>query len=119
MVTHRWSRAVGALACLALILQISLADNEGYNVPVAYQKLSNGLKVILSPDHTAPTVVVAVYYNIGFRIEPKNRTGFAHLFEHMMFQGIGEFGEDGIHPARATQRWYSERINSIRFHKLL
>ena len=93
MVTHRWLRAVVALASLALIFQISLADNEGYNVPVQYQKLSNGLKVILSPDHTAPTVVVAVYYNIGFRIEPKNRTGFAHLFEHMMFQGSENLGK--------------------------
>ncbi len=93
MVTHRWLRVVGALASLALVLQISLADNEGYNVPVEYQKLSNGLKVILSPDHTAPTVVVAVYYNIGFRIEPKNRTGFAHLFEHMMFQGSENLGK--------------------------
>jgi zinc protease len=93
MIIHRWLRAIGAFACLALILQIGLADNEGYNVPVEYQKLGNGLKVILSPDHTAPTVVVAVYYNIGFRIEPKNRTGFAHLFEHMMFQGSENLGK--------------------------
>src|SRR5882672_5084039 len=66
------------------------ADKEkatGFSVPVEYYKLSNGLKVILSQDKTAPTVVVAMYYNIGFRIEPKDRTGFAHLFEHMMFQG--------------------------------
>jgi len=42
---------------------------------------------VLSPDSTTPTAVIAVYYNIGFRIEPKDRTGFAHLFEHMMFQG--------------------------------
>jgi zinc protease len=93
MDTHRWLRVILALACLALIFQIGLADNEGYNVPVNYQKLSNGLKVILSPDHTAPTVVVAIYYNIGFRIEPKNRTGFAHLFEHMMFQGSENLGK--------------------------
>ncbi len=58
-----------------------------FHVPVDYYKLPNGLKVALSEDHTAPTVVVAVYYNIGFRIEPKNRTGFAHLFEHLMFEG--------------------------------
>src|ERR687891_1351481 len=58
-----------------------------YQVPVDYYKLKNGLKVVLSEDHTAPTVTVAVYYNVGFRIEPKGRTGFAHLFEHMMFQG--------------------------------
>src|SRR5882762_8473238 len=58
-----------------------------FQVPVEYYKLKNGLKVVLSEDKTAPTVTVAVYYNIGFRIEPKDRTGFAHLFEHMMFQG--------------------------------
>ena len=62
-------------------------------VPVTYYKLPNGLKVVLSPDHTAPTIAVAVYYNIGFRIEPKNRTGFAHLFEHMMFQGSQNLGK--------------------------
>jgi zinc protease len=55
-------------------------------IAVEYYKLSNGLKVVLSPNKRAPFVTVAVYYNIGFRIEPKGRTGFAHLFEHMMFQ---------------------------------
>lgn len=64
-----------------------------FNVPVEYYKLDNGLKVILSQDKTAPTVIVATYYNIGFRIEPKNRTGFAHLFEHMMFQGSNNLGK--------------------------
>jgi zinc protease len=62
-------------------------------VPVTYYKLANGLKVVLSPDKTAPTIAVGVYYNIGFRIEPKNRTGFAHLFEHMMFQGSENLGK--------------------------
>ncbi|MTI24039.1 M16 family metallopeptidase, partial [Fulvivirga kasyanovii] len=61
--------------------------------PVEYYKLDNGLKVILSPDKTAPTAIVAVYYNIGFRIEPRDRTGFAHLFEHMMFQGSKNLGK--------------------------
>ena len=41
----------------------------------------------------AATVVVAVYYKIGFRVEPRNRTGFAHLFEHMMFQGSKNLGK--------------------------
>src|SRR5580704_13905144 len=58
-----------------------------FKVAVEYYKLPNGLRVVLSPDHTAPTICVGVYYHIGFRIEPKDRTGFAHLFEHMMFQG--------------------------------
>lgn len=64
-----------------------------FKVPVEYYKLDNGLKVILSQDKTSPTTIVAVYYNIGFRIEPKNRTGFAHLFEHMMFQGSKNLGK--------------------------
>ena len=57
------------------------------SIPVVYYKLPNGLKVVISEDHLAPVVTVAVYYNVGFRVEPKGRTGFAHLFEHMMFQG--------------------------------
>ena len=62
-------------------------------VPVEYFKLPNGLKVVLSRDTTTPTVAVAVYYKIGFRNEPKDRTGFAHLFEHMMFQGSANLGK--------------------------
>jgi predicted Zn-dependent peptidase len=64
-----------------------------FQVPVEYYKLPNGLRVSLSPDHTAPTVTVAVYYRIGFRVEPRDRTGFAHLFEHMMFQGSQNLGK--------------------------
>jgi zinc protease len=67
---------------------------SSFRVPVEYHKLDNGLKVVLSPDDSAPTVTVAVYYKIGFRIEPKNRTGFAHLFEHMMFQGSQNLGKN-------------------------
>lgn len=71
----------------------SPTDETSFKVPVDYYKLDNGLRVVLSEDHTSPTVVVAVYYNIGFRIEPKDRTGFAHLFEHMMFQGSENLGK--------------------------
>jgi zinc protease len=73
-----------------LILCLVLAANafaKSVTVPVAYYRLPNGLKVVISESHAAPTVTVAVYYGVGFRIEPKGRTGFAHLFEHMMFQG--------------------------------
>jgi predicted Zn-dependent peptidase len=73
--------------------QPTAATDAGFQVPVDYYKLDNSLKVILSRDTTSPTVVVAVYYNIGFRIEPKDRTGFAHLFEHMMFQGSQNLGK--------------------------
>jgi predicted Zn-dependent peptidase len=64
-----------------------------FTVGLSYHTLDNGLKVILSEDDTAPVVAVAVYYNIGFRIEPRDRTGFAHLFEHMMFQGSENLGK--------------------------
>jgi zinc protease len=64
-----------------------------FTVDYQYHTLDNGLKVILSQDHTSPIVTVAVYYNIGFRIEPRDRTGFAHLFEHMMFQGSENLGK--------------------------
>jgi len=56
------------------------------HVPVEYYRLANGLRVVLSRDASVPTVTVGVYYHIGFRIEPRDRTGFAHLFEHLMFQ---------------------------------
>ncbi len=49
--------------------------------------LPNGLRVVLNPDRAAPVVGIAVYYDVGFRSEPEGRTGFAHLFEHLMFQG--------------------------------
>lgn len=62
-------------------------------VPFTYYKLPNGLKVVLSLDRSAPIIAVGVYYQIGFRIEPRDRTGFAHLFEHMMFQGSQNLGK--------------------------
>jgi len=69
------------------------AESFEFQVPVEYYKLDNGLKVVLSPNEASPTVAVGVYYNIGFRIEPRDRTGFAHLFEHMMFQGSENLGK--------------------------
>ena len=56
-------------------------------IPIHSDTLKNGLRVVIAPDATAPVVTVGVYYKIGFRLEPQGRSGFAHLFEHMMFQG--------------------------------
>ena len=55
--------------------------------PIELYTLGNGLRVVLSEDHSVPVVSVAVYYDVGSRNEREGRTGFAHLFEHMMFQG--------------------------------
>ena len=55
--------------------------------PVERFTLHNGLRVVLTPDRSAPVIGVAVVYDVGIRSEPEGRTGFAHLFEHLMFQG--------------------------------
>jgi predicted Zn-dependent peptidase len=73
--------AIVAVACLPA------ARSQSFKVPWSQFQLDNGLRVVLSEDHTAPVVAVAVYYDVGSRNEVKGRTGFAHLFEHMMFQG--------------------------------
>jgi zinc protease len=66
---------------------------SGLHIEVESRKLTNGLRVVVSPERTAPLVTVGVYYNIGFRLEPHGRSGFAHLFEHMMFQGSENAGK--------------------------
>jgi zinc protease len=55
--------------------------------PVEHFRLDNGLRVVLAPDRSVPVVAVSVFYDVGMRNEPEGRTGFAHLFEHLMFQG--------------------------------
>lgn len=62
-------------------------------VDVVYRKLENGLKVVLAPDPSVPTATIGVYYGVGWRVEPKDRTGYAHLFEHLMFQGSANLGK--------------------------
>ena len=92
--------AARVFAVFAAIVLLSTAPAHAgpssaaeFKVPVEYFKLPNGLRVVLSPDHTSPTICVGVYYRIGFRVEPRDRTGFAHLFEHMMFQGSENLGK--------------------------
>lgn len=71
----------------------SVGSTTALQVPIEYDTLPNGLRVVLSRDTTAPTAGVGVYYHVGFRNEPRNRTGFAHLFEHLMFQGSANLGK--------------------------
>ncbi|QGF24429.1 M16 family metallopeptidase [Raineyella fluvialis] len=66
--------------------------------PVHERRLDNGLRVVVNPDHSTPTVAVNLWYNVGSRHELRHRTGFAHLFEHLMFQGSGHV-ESGQHIA--------------------
>ncbi|MCJ2188993.1 M16 family metallopeptidase [Novosphingobium beihaiensis] len=85
--------AIPAQAAFAADPAAKSAPAAAVHVPVEYHKLANGLKVVISPDHSVPTTTIGVYYGIGFRVEPKDRTGFAHLFEHMMFQGSQNLGK--------------------------
>src|SRR5207253_6455826 len=57
------------------------------SLPHSIFKLKNGLTVIVHEDHKAPVVAVSVWYNVGSKDEPAGKTGFAHLFEHLMFNG--------------------------------
>ncbi len=63
------------------------ARAQAWKAPTTMKKLANGLTVVVSEDHSAPTFGLCISYGIGFRLEPEGRTGFAHLFEHMMFEG--------------------------------
>ncbi|MES2262356.1 MAG: pitrilysin family protein [Pseudomonadota bacterium] len=75
------------MAGYALSLSALAAAGDRWDLPVSVKKLDNGLTVIVTEDHSSPTVGVSVVYHVGMRLEPSNRTGFAHLFEHLMFQG--------------------------------
>jgi zinc protease len=94
-------RAFGRAFAPVLALAASIAATAaaaGPSIRFTDIKLKNGLRVIMSEDHTAPTVSVAVTYNVGSADEKPRRTGFAHLFEHMMFKGSENVGP-GEHPA--------------------
>jgi predicted Zn-dependent peptidase len=67
------------------------------------ERLASGLRVVLNLDRSVPTVGIAVYYDVGSRNEVRGRSGFAHLFEHMMFQGSANVGK-GEHFVIITQR---------------
>jgi predicted Zn-dependent peptidase len=84
-------RAILAVAG-ALALAASLSAITPPSVKFTDTKLKNGLRLIVAEDHVAPVFSIAVVYNVGSRDERQGRTGFAHLFEHMMFKGSENVG---------------------------
>ncbi|HZT32946.1 MAG TPA: pitrilysin family protein [Bryobacteraceae bacterium] len=76
-----------SLLLLLLAAGAVLAPAADFTIPIEKFKLPNGMRVILSRDNAVPVVTVYVIYGVGARSEEKGRTGFAHLFEHMMFEG--------------------------------
>jgi predicted Zn-dependent peptidase len=87
------AKAAPAKAAPAKAAAKAPAVPKPITIPFTQYKLKNGLRVILSEDHTAPTYSIDVCYNVGSRDERPGRTGFAHLFEHMMYQGSENVGK--------------------------
>jgi zinc protease len=108
--TRRSSRR-RPLACLALIWALALSvvagcapsaspDRQWPQIDLSFEKytLDNGLEVILREDDRVPVAAVNLWYHVGPANEVAGRTGFAHLFEHMMFQGSGHTDPDSYFP---------------------
>jgi zinc protease len=70
-----------------------VTNGTGYPWPIESTRLDNGLRVIVSPDPATPVVAVNLWYDVGSRHEPVGQTGFAHLFEHLMFEGSAHAGK--------------------------
>jgi len=86
------SPSIRRLASAGVVVALGLAAAPLPKIQFTDTKLKNGLRVIISEDHSAPVFTLAVTYNAGSRDERKGRTGFAHLFEHMMFKGSENVG---------------------------
>src|SRR5215470_623063 len=84
------------LLLLVVLSAAMVALAADIKVPFEKYKLKNGMRVILSQDNSTPVVAVYMLYNVGSRSEEKGRTGFAHLFEHMMFEGSAN-APKGVH----------------------
>src|SRR3954465_9204844 len=85
-------------ACVVwLLTAVAIAAAPIPKIQFTDTRLKNGLRLIVSEDHAAPMFSIVVNYNVGSRDERKGRTGFAHLFEHMMFKGSENVGP-GEHP---------------------
>ena len=84
---------LGAIALTGALRKAAAVDVKIPPLEITDTRLDNGLRVLIVPDHTAPVYAICVAYNVGSRDERPGRTGFAHLFEHMMFQGSENVGK--------------------------
>jgi len=89
---RRFSRFLPSLFILAFAVGLQAQTARNVRVDFKETTLKNGLRVITVEDHSAPVIAVSVTYNVGSRNERQGRTGFAHLFEHMMFKGSENVG---------------------------
>ena len=85
---------VRCLAAIGVVVALGVAAAPIQKIRFTDTKLKNGLRVLVAEDHAAPVFSIVVNYNVGSRDERKGRTGFAHLFEHMMFKGSENVGQN-------------------------
>jgi zinc protease len=91
-----------SLSLILILLIVTLFSckpqnkETGFSIPIEKYSLANGLTVVLHEDHSDPIASVAIYYHVGSSREVEGKTGFAHLFEHMMFQKSENVGEDQL-----------------------
>ena len=95
--TKRLKVSVGVLAVSSTLVSSAFAKND---INIDYEKFTtdNGLTVIVHEDRKAPVVAVAVWYKVGSKDEPEGKSGFAHLFEHLMFNGTENYDDEWFGP---------------------
>ena len=84
------------------------------NIPFTRHALDNGLSVIVHEDHNCPIVAVNVWYHVGSKNEVPGRTGFAHLFEHLMFEGSAHHDKGYFHPLQEAGALLNGSTNADR-----
>lgn len=87
-----------AIAAVVLILSPAVSAESDISLPYDQFELDNGLRVIVHEDRKAPLVAVSVWYHVGSKDEPEGKTGFAHLFEHLMFNGSENYDGEWFEP---------------------
>lgn len=80
--------------CVALLLMAAVVRAEDIDIPCEKFVLDNGLTLLVHEDHKAPIVAVNIWYHVGSKNETPGKTGFAHLFEHLMFNGSEHYDDD-------------------------
>ena len=90
--------AAAVLLALCAMPRTHAASADTIDIPYAREVLPNGLTLVVSEDHKAPVVAVSVWYRVGSADEPAGKTGFAHLFEHLMYQGSENHRDEFFRP---------------------
>src|SRR5678815_149707 len=86
------ARLESSLKLLAILVIVAACQSRTFTqvrmpqIQFSDRLLANGLRIISAPDHSSPTVAIQVWYHVGSKDDPEKRSGFAHLFEHMMFK---------------------------------